>query len=106
MKSREAAAETTAREMQILLDEAEKENISLDARLAEQDAVKSNWQTFVSSSTTSSGKAKKGKRGLGGGIVAKGSIFSSSETGKVGVVRVKDGLTAFDPKKRHKNGEL
>jgi hypothetical protein len=39
MKSREAVAETTVREMQILLEEAEKENIGLDARLAEQDGV-------------------------------------------------------------------
>jgi len=39
MKSREAASETCSREMQILLDEAEKDNIRLDAKLAEQDAV-------------------------------------------------------------------
>ena len=39
MKSREAASENCSREMQILLDEAEKENFRLDGKLAEQDAI-------------------------------------------------------------------
>lgn len=39
MKAREATSETNSRELQILLDEAEQDNLRLDARLADQDAI-------------------------------------------------------------------
>ena len=39
MKTREATSEINSRELQLLLDEAEQDNLRLDARLAEQDAI-------------------------------------------------------------------
>ena len=75
MKSREAVAETTALEMQILLDEAEKENISLDTRLAEQDAVMESLEADLQMQHTqiSKGAAERYPHSSVGGYLSKGS---------------------------------